>query len=228
MRVLYLWMVAATVLPGPVLAANPGSSATLLQVDCTFRKESLSLKKRTIVLPTTGAIVIESHLATAEDQFSKNRLFPVDDQELLDTHKARSCLRLLELPINANCKDAYKDPHVQVWTPPEGKGLFGQGSVGNRRPPVLEEMWSGNMNWTAGSKPNPGTRFLVSRGPKHVVLIMGYETGPDNPGLLLGLQSEVAYYLGVENNDVVEVGRLVDQSASPGPVECVQSTKPLR
>jgi hypothetical protein len=221
-------MTAATMLLGLVISTDPVASATLLQVDCALTKESLSLKKRTIVLPTTGAIVIESHLATAEDQFPKNRLFPVDDQELLDTHKERSCQRLLELPINAKCKDAYKDPHVQVWTPPEGKGLFGQGSVGNRRPLVLEEMWSGNMNWTTGSKPKPGTRFLVSRGSKHVVLIMGYETGPDNPGLLLGLQSEVAYYLGVENSDVVKVGRLVDQSVASGPVECVQSAKPPR
>jgi hypothetical protein len=228
MRIVNSWMIAATMWPGLIIAANLGSSATLLQVDCTLTKESLSLKKRTIALPTSGAIVIESHLATAEDQFPKNRLFPVNDQESLEIHKARSCQRLLELPINAKCKDAYKDPHVQVWTPPEGKGLFGQGSVGTRRPPVLEEMWSGNMNWTAGSKPKPGTRFLVSRGPKHAVLIMGYETGPDNPRLLLGLQSELAYYLGVDNDDVVEVGRLVDQSASPGPVECIQSQSPLR
>jgi hypothetical protein len=225
MRIAKSWMVGTTMLAALVLATDAVSSATLNEVDCTLAKESLSLKKRTIALPTTGAIVIESHLATAEDQFPRSRLFPIDDQELLDTHMARSCQKLLELPINANCKDAYKNPHVQAWTPPEGRGLFGQGSVGNRRPPVLEEMWSGNMNWTAASKPQPGARFLVSRGQKHVVLIMGYETGPDNPGLVLGVQSEVAYYLGVENSDVVEVGRLVDQSEAPGPVECVRSAK---
>jgi hypothetical protein len=51
------------------------------------------------------------------------------------------------------------------------------------------------MNWTAKAKPKPGTRFLVTGGDRHVVLIVGYETGPDNPAILLGLQSEVAYYL---------------------------------
>jgi len=214
----------ATAMLLTIVHAASGSTTTLVQVDCTLTEEPLSLKNRTITLPTTGAITVESHLATMEDQFPQHRLFPVDKHERLDRHRSRSCQQLLELPISADCEDAYKDPQVQEWTPPE-HGLFGQGSVGDRRPTVLEEMWSGNMYWTVQSKPKPGTRFLVTRGHKHIVLVMGYETGPTDRAHLLGVQSEVAYYLGIENDDTVEVGRLVDQSASPGPVECVSTTK---
>jgi hypothetical protein len=221
MRVVNSWIATATMVSGLVFAADPGSSTTLAKVDCTLTKESVALKARTISLPTTGAVVIESHLATTEDQFPDHRLFPVQKGELLDAHQARSCQKIGELPITASCKDAYKEPSVQVWTPPE-HGLFGQGSVGDRRPSVLEEMWSGNMNWAAKAKPKPGTRFLVTRGDKHVVLIVGYETGPDNSAILLGIQSEVAYYLGVKNGAKANVGRLVDQTATPGPVECRQ------
>jgi len=222
MRFVNSWIVSAEMLFAIVRAA-PGSAAPLAQVDCALTKQSISLKNRTIIFPATGAITIESHLATTEDRFPQNRLFAVEKHERLDSHQARSCQKLLELPIGAICADAYKDPQVQEWTPPE-HGLFGQGSVGDRRPTVLEEMWSGNMYWTAHSKPKPGTRFLVTHGRKHIVLVMGYETGPTDPAHLLGVQSEVAYYLGLENDHVVKVGRLVDQSASPGPVECASAT----
>jgi hypothetical protein len=81
------------------------------------------------------------------------------------------------------------------------------------------------MYWTGKSKPAPGTRYLVSRGEKRLVLVMGYETGPVDAAYLLGLQSEVAYYLGVKNYDSVEVGHLVDQSAPPGPASCRHAVK---
>jgi hypothetical protein len=203
------------------LTATPASSKNLPEVDCTVTKESVALVHRTVSLPTSGAIVIESHLATTDDRFPDKRLFPTTAEERLGFHLVRSCQILLEILADAKCADAYVDPDVQVWTPGE-HGALGQGSVGNLRPPVREELGSGNMYWTNKSKPAPGTRYLVSRGEKHVVLVMGYETGPTDVLYLLGVQSEVAYYLGIKNHATVEVAHLADQSASPGPVACRQ------
>jgi hypothetical protein len=114
MRVVNSWIATATMVSGLVFAADPGSSTTLAKVDCTLTKESVALKARTISLPTTGAVVIESHLATTEDQFPDHRLFPVQKGELLDAHQARSCQKIGELPITASCKDAYKEPRWVV------------------------------------------------------------------------------------------------------------------
>jgi hypothetical protein len=203
------------------LPATPASSRDLPQANCTVAKESVALVHGTVSLPASGAIVIESHLATTDDRFPDQRLFPTTAEEKLGFHLVRSCQILLEALADAKCTDAYADPDVQVWTPGE-HGALGQGSVGNLRPPAGQELWSGNMYWTNKSKPAPGTRYLVSRGEKHVVIVMGYETGPTDALYLLGVQSEVAYYLGIKNHATVQVAHLVDQSVSPGPVACQQ------
>jgi hypothetical protein len=186
--------------------------------------ESVEIQKMApIQLPTTRKVVVESHLATSADRFSSKRPFPRDQNERVGIHMVRSCQRLLGYAIHADCTVAYQDPSVQVWTPAEGGGQPGQGSV-DKKPPPDEEMWSGNLNWRANGKgPAPGTRYLLSHGDQRLVLIMGYETGPSIPVGALGVQSEVAYYLGVTNDDTVTLGRLTNQTVAPGPVQCQQS-----
>ena len=223
MRLINSCLIAATIACGNICPGTAGASS-LPEIDCALKTESIALVKRTVVMPTSGPIVVESHLATAEDRFPMNRLFPKSSEERLGLHLVRSCQILLKIRPDAKCVDVYSDPNVQVWTPAEG-GAQGQGSEGNLKPPSSEELWSGNMYWTAKSKPAPGTRYLVSRGEKHLVVAMGYETGPVDVTLLLGLQSEAAYYLDAKNDDSVNVGRLVDQAVLPGPALCRQSTR---
>jgi hypothetical protein len=188
--------------------------------DCTLVKEVIQLKSGTVSFPTSGKIVIESHLATREDTFNSQALFPADAKNLIQAHLDRSCEALRRLFPNEDCASLYRAPWSRQWTPAEGRGLFGQGSVGDLKPTVAEELWGANMNWGSGARPAPGTRFLASHGERHVVVVMGYESGPTSSRLLAGLQTEVAWALGVANDDIVEIGRLVDQQSPPGPVEC--------
>jgi hypothetical protein len=84
----------------------------------------------------------------------------------------------------------------------------------------MEEMWVANMNWAPGARPAPGARFLVTKEKKHVVVVMGYETGPADAKILAGLQMEAAWVLGARNGDIVKIGRLINQTVEPGPIQC--------
>jgi len=81
-------------------------------------------------------------------------------------------------------------------------------------------MWVANMNWAPGARPPPGTRYLVTKELKHIVVVMGYETGPADAKLLAGLQVEAAWALGAKNGSIVTIGRLIDQTVDPGPIDC--------
>lgn len=202
---LFLLTSCTTVPTGPSQAPSTGN--------CAVVSETLKLANQTLTLPATGKVVLESHLATGDDSFPGGRIFPNTTNEGISAHIARAC----KIGGFADCSKVYASKYVNEWTPQEG-GLFGQGSVGNLKPSASEEMWSGNMFWTAANKPKPGTRFLATRAGKAVVAVMGYETGPSDPSYIAGLQGEVISYLGGQDN--ITIGRSVDQSLVPGPVVC--------
>lgn len=198
--------------PAPVPPVTTGGN-------CELMDASVVLKQGAVKLPATGSFVLESHLATKEDKFG-TRLFPKNVSENIQAHTTKSCLELKKLNKTIDCTSVYSNKYMKEWTPPEG-GKAGQGSVGDVKPSVVEEMWSGNMMWAAGKKPAPGTRFLASFQGKSVVVIVGYETGPANASLLGGMQGEVLWYLGAKSEkDLITIGWLKDQSLPPGPITC--------
>jgi len=181
--------------------------------------ETLQLANQKVTLPKKGRMVLESHLATKSDTFPGGRLFPSSNSEKILDHMNRACEHLKKLGVT-NCLTVFSTQYHKAWTPPEA-GKAGQGSVGNLKPTVEEEMWSGNLYWTSKTKPKPGTKFLASRGDRHVVVVMGYETGPKDPKFLGGLQGEVMWWLKANNtHGDIQLARLKDQSLTPGPVIC--------
>lgn len=128
------------------------------------------------------------------------------------------------------CSSVYSSKYHKEWTPPEG-GKAGQGSVGDLKPSLREEMFIVNMMWASGKKPAAGTRFLASFNGKNVVVIAGYETGPGDSKWLGGFQGEVFYFLGAKPSywqtsasqiagDKITIAKLKDQAALPGPITC--------
>lgn len=193
----------------------PTKSPVLEPGRCQVVDETRSLVGREMKMPAKGYFVLESHLATTEDDFPAGRLFPKDSTEGMDGHLARSC----GLLGGVDCAQVYSTKWHRVWTPPEG-GKAGQGSVGDRKPTPEQEMFSGNMFWAFGTKPQPGELWLVKANGKAVVIAMGFETGPRSPDFLGGLQGEVLHALGATSKTEIELGRLVDQGMNLGPVNC--------
>lgn len=177
--------------------------------------------EKTLTTPITGKFCTEAHYATTSDSFG-GKLFPSSQSEGITIHLARSAERL-----NADPNSIYDASYKRVWTPPEG-GKAGQGSVGDLKPSVEEEMWQGNMMWADGYKPRPGTKFLVTnpKNKKACVIQMGYETGPADQKYVGGLVSEVHWYL--ESNDETNLilERPVDQTISLGPLSGSARTGP--
>ncbi|HEY8097117.1 MAG TPA: hypothetical protein VIE65_13620, partial [Methylobacter sp.] len=135
--------------------------------------------REAIKFPASGKFVLESHLATNSDSFSGGRLFPRTVTENIQVHLDNSCHELKKINANIDCAAVYKTRYHNEWTPPE-HGKAGQGSVGDVKPTIQEEMYSGNMMWAPGKKPAAGTKFLASFNGKTVVFVMGYETGPND------------------------------------------------
>lgn len=187
---------------------------------CSGYPLTMRLSGRTVSLPATGVWTLESHLATASDSFPNRRLFPASSRENMAPHLQRSCGELKKMYGGDYCGAVYDTKWERVWTPPEN-GKAGQGSVGNRRPSVQEEMWTFNMMWTGKSMPAPGTKFLASYNGRHVVVVGGYERGPSSRRFLGGFQGEVFWALGAaEGSSRVTLRTLEDQSLAPGPIAC--------
>lgn len=191
------------------------------------------LNNRSVQLPASGKFVLESHLATTADLFpsdgntTKPRLFPkitfaigkrkIGSDELIKQHLDREWLEYKKLFPLVSFDELFDNTYVKQWTPAEG-GKPGQGSVGNTRPSVAEELWIANMYWASKAKPKPGTKFLMTSHGKRVVVVMGYETGPGGTEFLGGAQGAVFKALGMKNNDVAVIACLKDQSVPVGPV----------
>lgn len=204
-------VVAPTPLPTPVAKVNPCELAPYTM------KLGNSKWQKDVVLPVSGKWVLESSLATKEDVFPDNRLFPKDSFELIQAHLDRSCVEMKKMGFKS-C-DIHQNYYVKQWTPPEG-GKAGQAATGNLRPSVVEELMTCNMMWRSGAKPKPGTKFLITRGSFSVVICMGYEVGPGSEDWLGGCQGEVFSALGGTSDRVMKIGYLKDQTLPYGPVKC--------
>jgi hypothetical protein len=191
------------------------------------------LNNRVVQLPASGKFVLESHLATTADLFpsegnnAKPLLFPkitfaigkqkIGSDEGIQQHLDREWFEYKKFFPLVSFAELFDNPYVKQWTPAEG-GKPGQGSVGNTRPSVAEEIWIANMFWASKAKPKPGTKFLMTAHGKRVVVVMGYETGPEDHEFLGGAQGAVFKALGMKNNDVAEIAYLKDQRVPIGPV----------
>lgn len=182
--------------------------------NCAMVSERLKLVNQEVSLPAIGRFVLESHLTAVED--GPDNWYPTSSTDGIEKHLSLSCA---SLPKGTDCSKVYASQYTHVWTPAEG-GLIGQGSNGNLKPPISQEVWSANMYWTAANKPKPGTKFLACNMGKCVVTSTGWETGPSSPTYIGGLQGEVMYFLGADNTTKMAWGRLVDQSQPLGPISC--------
>jgi hypothetical protein len=205
----------AVAVPTPSFESVDKKSAS-----CTTYSLTVKLKGRTVTLPATGLWTLESHLATQDDSFPGQHLFPETVTENITQHLDRACELLKKLVPGTDCNNVYRTTWEKEWTPPEN-GLAGQGSVGDLKPSSKEEMWVFNMMWIGDSVPKPGTKFLASYNGKNVVVVGGYETGPASSKFLGGFQREVLWYLGAtEDSSKVKLSALKNQSLPPGPVTC--------
>ncbi len=173
-----------------------------------------------VPFPASGKFVLESHLATTSDSFPDGRAFPSSKTENIPAHLDNSCQEIKKINKDIiDCTSIYSSKYHKEWTPPE-HGKAGQGSVGDVKPSVREEMFSGNMMWASDKKPAPGTKFLASYNGKTVVFVMGYETGPSDSKWLGGLQGEVLYFLDANDESEITITKLKDQNLLPGPIVC--------
>lgn len=177
--------------------------------------------QRTVTLPLSGKFVEESHYATVQDHFpnNPNPNFPSSQTEGIEEHLRSSLTLYQKYRENVDFNTLYKNSWHKVWTPSEG-GQCGQGSVGNLKPTVEEEMWLITMMWASSQEtPQPGTKFLISANNRYVVVVAGYETGPGSQEFLGGVTREVHAWLGTNNSSKLTLEYLQDQSVPIGPVE---------
>ena len=178
------------------------------------KKEAYTWKD-TVYLPKSGVFHQEGHLATKNDNFSKNRIYPQWETEDIMDHLSRSAKIL-----GAKVSDIYTNPWAKKWTPPEN-GRAGQGSAGKILPSVAEEMFIFNMMFRGDSRPPIGEKWLMSYNGKYVVVVGGYEIGPSSRSRLGGVQPEVLYVLGAKTPARLTIhGPLMDQSYKPGAINC--------
>ncbi len=184
--------------------------------------------ERTITLPCTGCFVEESHYSTTQESFPEGRKFPKTKDENILPHLQRSYPLYRVYDPEMSFEALYRNSWHKVWTPPEG-WEYGQGSVGEIRPTPEEELWFMTMMWAPGEKPPVGTKFLLRANNRQIVVVAGYETGPGDKQYLGGITREVHAWLRTNNESLIEIQLLVDQSVKIGPItSSSNSVRPYR
>jgi hypothetical protein len=202
--------------PGPSapdIAAGPAAAS------CDTNPRTVTLGTgswtKTVSFPASGRIVLESHLATPQDQGVS---CPASG---IEAHLDRSCAILKSRFGVADCGRVFTTRWHRQWTPPEGNGQCGQGST--VQPPVEAEMFIFNMMTKRGSTPPAGEKWLLcnDRTAQCVVAAAGYEIGPNDRDLIGGAQGEVLHFLTADNGTTLTVKcPLRDQSVGYGPISC--------
>ena len=161
-------------------------------------------------LPITGRVVKEAHMMTDHD-WSLHGRWPTSFTEFLAEHRAYSAKWT---GINDGNEWCPKD---------EGGCQYGQGATSNPVP-WKAEAWYVCMYWVNGTKPEPGTRFLVvnPQTGKTVVTAAGYETGPGDANTIGGAVYEIHYTLGTDHMSTLTYGQMKDQSLEYGPIDCTK------
>lgn len=172
---------------------------------------------KTVSLPAKGNFCTESHYVTDGVSFKTSTGWPSTQTDGMNSHLEESTKVLQQYFPGLTKDQVYKQSWMTKWTPAEGGGNIGQGSI-SRKPSILEEMFQGNMMFASGQKPSPGTRFLVTNeaNGKKCVIQMGFETGPGAEKYLGGLTTEVHFVLGSDDSTVLTLEKLKDESAQLG------------
>lgn len=194
---------AAPVIPG-------GNCATVKSVVNTANQGK-------VFLPRMGLMVEESHYQTQQD-YAIIPHWPKSSKQGIDEHLEMSCAHYKIFDPTVVCDRLYRQEWERVWTPSE-KGNIGQGSRGNYRPLISQEMWQGTM-MVAGENFPLNTRMLARFGPRAVVLYMGHEVGPGSKKYLGGMSVEAHAWLGTNNETQIELSLLKDQTLPFGPINC--------
>jgi hypothetical protein len=201
------------------------NSETIPTIDCADTQQTIKLHfgswRKTVTLPISGKFVEESHYVTTEDKFS-DKNYPSFDDENIRIHLNRSLEIYKNFDSGATFDKLYSMSYEKKWTPQEG-GEFGQGSVGDIQLKELTpemELWMMNMMWASGQRPKRGTKYLISYDNRNVVVIVGYETGPQEEKFLGGLTGETHRWLGTDNTANIKLKLLKDQTVAPGPCNC--------
>ncbi len=211
----------------PAVTPTPSRTASgsgRRRPDCTPRDLKIVDKRgRCFEIPAAGKVgkfPVESHLVT-KSELSRNGRWPSSKSDGLQSHLDSSCALLKERFAGVNCALVYPTKWHKVWTPAEGGGARGQGK--HAQPPdLMNEMFSFNMRWNPAVP--PGTKFLLTLGDRQVVVVGGYEYGPNaglfDSGYIGGIQPEVQYFLGAQRQSKIKVQMLADQSMPLGPTNC--------
>ncbi|MCP4696976.1 MAG: hypothetical protein GY862_09020, partial [Gammaproteobacteria bacterium] len=206
--------------------------------NCTMLPKKVYLRRRgALQLPATGFVARKAHCVTT-DEFPDH--YPRSDSEAINTHLVDSCnLLKVRYPefingISPDCNEIYQCANKRhgacIWTSAGNGSTFGQGSAGNLRPEPVEEAWLGTMDWEPGTRPEPGTRFIIQNpaNNKTAVIIMGYETGPAYGKWLAGISPEADWYLeanwslgdALQGQTELRIGQAKHQNLQPGPINC--------
>lgn len=207
-----LLMVWTLVLILVLLAMIGCKTEAKVKYDCTSKAMILPLRDgRILSLPAYGKVVMESHYVTNDDVFPTG-VYPSYIDEHISFHLEESC----GLLGKTNCMEVYASKYARQWTPSEG-GQIGQGSRGRHRLSMKSELWAATMNLKSNFPPD--TRMLAKFGSKAVVLSIGHEIGPSTKHIM-GMSPEAHWYLGTNNESMIEVEYPIDQALPFGPIDC--------
>lgn len=200
------WVDAGTELSGPY-ALDIGFIVPPVG-DCTMTTDVVDrISGPSVTLPATGAMVLEAHLVTEDDDFAPANQWPTSFWDGIPAHYVLS-----------QAATGFVMGREQPWCPQESSE-FGQGATG-QYVPAPDEAWYLNMLWS--SRPTPGTRMIVRLpgGGPAIVAAAGYETGPGDTNHLGGVTEEIHFYLGTGHLDDLTIGFAADQSLPLGPIRC--------
>lgn len=188
---------------------------------CALAPYTVHLKWGTRELPLKGHMVVEAHYATSESVY-RCKSFPCSAVDGILQHLQTSCDLLKAIIPIADCmNEVYPLSQLRKWTPPEGRGRWGQGSVGVR-PDAYKELWLITMYWqSTNHRPEPDTKFLICNETHQCLVgVAGYETGPFSRKFMGGAVPEVHWYLNSNQQTTLTIGYLQDQTLTPGPIDC--------
>jgi len=191
--------------------AEPNSNDTCISGSPQPTTDKITIDGKDYTIPDSGSgkISAEDHLVTTGDP-KKN---PSSTSDGIQDH-----LRITNFSQNCTGGDIC-NADSQRWTPAEGGGAIGQGSVAIGSIPTSDEPWVMNARWKP--MPKAGTRVIITAKKigKSIVTVAGYEYGPSaSTGNVAGAQKEVLAKLGISHGDQITFGFAQGQSLVPGTV----------
>ena len=195
----------------------------------TFPAVIKTRNQGSVTLPAKGKFVCESHYAIDGVTYG-GRPFPNSKNQDINAHLAASLKELNKWFPNVTLEEIYNNSWERQWTPANDGTIneWGQGSRGQVKPTVAEEIWQGNMYFASGHQPKESERFLITnpKNGKKCVIQMAYEMGPGTSAFLGGVVPEVQWYLDADNETQLQLDKVADNTPL-GPVQAVVEQKPV-